>query len=744
MPLLDTSDAAVARENLAAATGPVVVIPVYNGHDDVVQCLESFARWSPDAPLLVVDDASPDRRFVHVVEALSASVRAPVVLFRRDTNGGFVGACNSAFEIAGRSDVIVVNSDVVLTEGWYDRMVAAAASSSLVATVSTLTNHGTILSVPVRNTPLPQVMVPLSVEEVGRRVADSAVRLYPTLPTAIGHCALITRRALDLLGGFDTTFGRGYGEEVDFSQRAIRLGMKNIGADDVFVFHRGGGSFGEEDRVRQTENEKIINARYGWYEKTVFAAKYDVSSPLTVALGRASVAMRGLRIAIDGRALGQHAAGTQQVILEAAASLSVHPKVSEVQLWIAGPLPSYAADRLAGLSVQVHDVAALPSREAGPSLPAADIAYRPYQATEPEDIDLLRRLGTWVVVNQLDTIAFSNPTYFAGPQHWLRYRANTHLVFASVDGIAYLSESSRREARSEGLVDGHVQEAVVYNPAGFEPGTVASRPGPLADRPGPFLLVLGVSYHHKNRALVVRAVRTMAGRGWGGTLVLAGAMPPSGSSMGDEAAEFLADPALRNRVVQLGGVTDAEKKWLFDNSDLLLYPSVVEGFGLVPFEAAAHGLASLSSRQTSLSEVLPADIPVLEDFTVEGLADAIESLLADATKREAIVSALRDGARRFDGASTAGHLVELFDRVMMRPPRRSVAVVDDMGGVATWDERLRKLLKPAALPRTVPPGRLVKLGSRAPTVKRILSPEGSRRQEMIRASANRYRRFLRK
>lgn len=744
MSFLETSNVAEARSVLAEDLSTVVVVPVYNGHDDLVQCLESFYLHTPEAPLLVVDDASPDQRYVPLLRALADRDGRRTVLLRRETNGGFVGACNTAFDATGRADVILVNSDVVLTEGWFEGMRAAAVSSTLVATVSVLTNHGTILSVPFRNRPVPQLPFDLTPAEAGRRVASAGLRLYPDIPTAVGHCVLVTRRAIDLLGGFDDAFGRGYGEEVDFSQRAIRAGLKNICADDVFVFHRGGGSFGHEENVLRETNESTVNARYPWYVKAVQVAEEDHTSPLAVALSRASVALRGLRVAIDGRALGPLLAGTQQVIIETAAALSTHPAVSELHLWVNQRLPRYASNRLAGLPIVVQQTA---DRHFDPKVlhqPEVDVAYRPYQITSPDELELLTNVGAWVVVNQLDTIAYSNPSYFATTSQWLKYRSTTQLVLSTVDGIAYLSESSRREARAVGLVGDKVTDGVVYNAASFDPIAESREPEALKGRDKPLLVVVGVSYHHKNRPLVVRAIRILKERGWRGTLVLAGATPPAGSSLGDEVVELINDPSLRDCVVQLGAIAEEEKRWLFDNAALLLYPSVVEGFGLVPFEAAAYGLASISSRQTSLDEVLPDDVPVLDSFTAESLADTIDRLMGDEGERRRIVESLSRRAGDFTAESTANLLVHLFDRVTRSAPRRTAAIVDEQGELVAWNPRLVPILDRMRAERTVEPGGFVNLGKRVPALKRLVSPPDSRRQAAIRHTANRLRRLLKK
>lgn len=744
MSFLETSNSADAQSALSVDSRTVVVVPVYNGHDDVVQCLESIYRWTPGSPLLVVDDASPDQRFVPLLRALAERDGRTTVLLRRASNGGFVGACNTAFGAAGRADVILVNSDVIVTEGWYDRMTTAAQSSTLVATVSTLTNHGTILSVPFRNRPVPQLPFDLTPDEAGRRVAAAGLRVYPDIPTAVGHCVLITRSAIDLIGGFDDAFGRGYGEEVDFSQRAVRAGMKNVLADDVFVFHRGGGSFGHEESQAQRDNERIVNARYPWYVKSVQVAEDTDTSPLAVALSRASIALRGLRVGLDGRALGPFMAGTQQVIIETAAALSTHPAVSELHLWVNQSLPRYAAERLAGLPIVVQQMSDRNFDPKTRSKPEVDIAYRPYQITSPDELSLLVNVGTWVVVNQLDTIAYSNPSYFSTTSQWLNYRSTTQLVLSAVDGVAYLSESSRREARAVGLIDDGMTDGVVYNAASFDPIRDIRKPAALVERPGPLLLVVGVPYHHKNRPLVVRAVKILKDSGWQGTLVLAGASPPAGSSLGDETTEFINDPSLRDHVVQMGAISEEEKRWLFENSALLLYPSVVEGFGLVPFEAATYGLASISSRQTSLDEVLPIDIPVLDDFTPESLASTIEHLLRDDNERRRIVEALTRRAKYFSAESTAALLVHLFERVTRHPPRRTAAIIDERGELTSWNPRLIPVLDRMRTERTIEPGGFVNLGKKIPALKRVVSPEGSRRQAAIRSLINRVRRFLKK
>ena len=200
--------------------------------------------------MLVADDASLDPACARLVEEVNAANpdRPPVAYHRQPENVGFVHNVNQALRMLAPADVIVLNSDCVVAKGWYEGMRRAAMSDTRVATVSSLTNHGTIVSVPERNRPAPSLPQNWSLDDAAAAVRASSPGLHPALPAAIGHCVYIRRRALDLVGPFDEAFAPGYEEEVDFSQRCTRQGLSHVLADDVLVLHHGSGSFSGRPR----------------------------------------------------------------------------------------------------------------------------------------------------------------------------------------------------------------------------------------------------------------------------------------------------------------------------------------------------------------------------------------------------------------------------------------------------------------------------------------------------------------
>ena len=108
-------------------------------------------------------------------------------------------------------------------------------------------------------------------------------------------------------------------------------------------------------------------------------------------------------------------------------------------------------------------------------------------------------------------------------------------------------------------------------------------------------------------------------------------------------------------MVELGAVSEAEKAWLLGRAGLVLYPTVYEGFGLVPFEAAAHSVPCMWAAGTSLSELLDDDAASLVAWDPAASADRALELMRDERERELNVGLIRRAAERltWDGAPRA-------------------------------------------------------------------------------------------
>lgn len=256
-----------------------IIVPAYQAAEDLARCLDSLERTLPAGTRVwVADDASPNPAVPELIARHAASSRLAIESVRREKNLGFIGNVNRAFVETAPDDVILFNADAWATPGWYEAMLACAASDARIATVTPWSNNAEICSLPefCRAAPVPSEE---EAERSARAAREVGAPTYPELPTGVGFCMFVRRATLDAIGDFDAaTFGRGYGEENDFCQRAIGHGWRNVLCDAAYVVHRGGASFGPEGHTPGGENLARLVARYPHYNAQV--ADFILRDPL--------------------------------------------------------------------------------------------------------------------------------------------------------------------------------------------------------------------------------------------------------------------------------------------------------------------------------------------------------------------------------------------------------------------------------------------------------------------------------
>ncbi len=257
----------------AAVVGAVaqaidVVVPVYNAVRDLERCVDSVLAHT-DRPyrLVLIDDASPDPAIAVYFAALARRGLPHVVLLRNRRNRGFPRTANRGMRLSN-ADVVLLNSDAVVTRGWLSALARCAESSSGIGTITPFSNNAEICSFPrfcVANDP----GTGDDAERIRVALAQSAVPTYPTLPTGIGFCFYIKRAVIDAIGVFDPAFGPGYGEENDFCMRALAAGYRSVLCDDAYVLHVGGRSFEGQKRDLGARNLALLLERHPHYAKIV-------------------------------------------------------------------------------------------------------------------------------------------------------------------------------------------------------------------------------------------------------------------------------------------------------------------------------------------------------------------------------------------------------------------------------------------------------------------------------------------
>ncbi len=387
-----------------------------------------------------------------------------------------------------------------------------------------------------------------------------------------------------------------------------------------------------------------------------------------------------LWVTIDARALDGTLMGTQILVLELTRALA-HTEALRLRVLI------YAEQIDPGtleLLRELPDTKILAVEEVDENTPASPVLHRPQQAFSQEDIGLAWQLGERVVLSQLDLIAYRNCDYFPDAGAWEDYRRASRHGMIAAERVLVLSEHTRGELIDEGLVA--PERIRVISPGlNHRPGEAPRQPKALQTRfevgheksessePDPeFLLCLGADYRHKNRVFALRLLAALRERhNWQGALVLAGTHVEYGSSREAEREALNAHPQLRETVIELGPVAEAEKEWLMRHAAAVVYPSEYEGFGLVPYESAMRGVPCLYAAQSSLAEGAMGEAATIVPGDPVQSAEAAFALLSDPQARARHVQLLADAARELTWERAAAATVEAYREAARAPVREA-------------------------------------------------------------------------
>ncbi len=256
-----------------------IIVPVYNAADDLKRCVDSILLCTNgDYRLLLIDDASPDPAIGVYFEEIRSRGLPQVHCVSNENNIGFTLTANRGMSSArAGADVVLLNSDTIVTRGWLDKLARCAQSDPCIGTITPFSNNAEICSLPrfCENNPWPPER---DTEPMVRALELAAVPSYPELPTGVGFCLYIRRTLIDSIGAFDPVFGLGYGEENDFCMRAACAGFRNVLCDDAFVVHLGGSSFGAKRSDLARRNMAILLEHHPDYLDIVGA--YIAADPL--------------------------------------------------------------------------------------------------------------------------------------------------------------------------------------------------------------------------------------------------------------------------------------------------------------------------------------------------------------------------------------------------------------------------------------------------------------------------------
>ncbi|NES79827.1 MULTISPECIES: tetratricopeptide repeat protein [unclassified Okeania] len=259
-----------------------VIVPVYRNLKVTQQCLERVIQSQRNRPykITVINDCSPEPEIHTYLDELANS--GQIKLIKHAKNEGFVRSVNNGMMSDTQSDVVLLNSDAYVTDYWLDYLREAVYKEERIATGTPFSNNATIFSYPINCQETEDIPKDLTLEELAQICRQVNQNVTIEVPSGHGFCLYIRRDALREVGYFDAeTWGKGYGEEVDWCQRALDLGWRHIAATGVFIQHVGSQSFVGDKTDLLNRSLKLIRKKYPEYDLVI--QEFIKSDPFATA-----------------------------------------------------------------------------------------------------------------------------------------------------------------------------------------------------------------------------------------------------------------------------------------------------------------------------------------------------------------------------------------------------------------------------------------------------------------------------
>jgi glycosyltransferase involved in cell wall biosynthesis len=111
------------------------------------------------------------------------------------------------------------------------------------------------------------------------------------------------------------------------------------------------------------------------------------------------------------------------------------------------------------------------------------------------------------------------------------------------------------------------------------------------------------------------------------------------------------------RVTMLGYVSESEKASLYRHCQLLVFPSLAEGFGLPVLEAFESGVPVITSAGSALLEIAGDAAVTVDPLCVEEIANAMSLVVDNNHLASELVARGRERARHFSWQATSGAIL---------------------------------------------------------------------------------------
>jgi|GEM_PF-588166 len=639
-----------------------VIIPIYDAYEDTRKCIESVLAYTATPfQLILINDASKDKRIYEYLTYLSRNSISEIHVIHNHENLGFVRSVNKGL-IRSKNDVIILNSDTIVTQNWIGKMHMAAYSSCQIATVTPLSNNASIYSI------CRSIDETTDINILARHLEDftSSNNYNPIkIPTAVGFCMFVKREVIKKIGLFNEIYGRGYNEENDFCMRAFRRGYIHVADCSTFVYHKGQASFQDGRDELENKNSKILHAMYPEYPALVSSFKSRILESIRKEMSDTRTeAFPQMKIGISANLLGLNIAWTGcHMYINSLLKEFYNTDEFKYKKRFYSFIHISSQKMYHKLNFLQNRIFARNSQDILLHGPTLDVFHRAYQCYSVYDLFSLFR-GRVSVITIHDLISYKNESYFKSVEDHFLYKKLMRLSLLLADRIIAISHHNKIDILNNFDISADKID-VVHHGIDQKYLSVKNRNKDTSiflkkkfGIHGSYILYVGTDFPHKNLKNLLLAYTALCDKKKiNYSLVLAG---PSASKQYRNSLKKYTS----NAVIFLDYIQEEDMVDLYASASLFVYPSLYEGFGFPILEAMACGVPVVASRATSIPEVVGDAAYIVDCTSVHELSSAINTMLFDETIRNLYRERGFKRIKEFTWEKTARETCQVYDKAL--------------------------------------------------------------------------------
>jgi|GEM_PF-1638507 len=237
-----------------------ICIVTYNRLDLLQSCIESILQYTnyPNYEILIYSNGCSDgtQDYIEKLQSDHSNIRSIL----SDDNKVFVEPNNILMELAGYTDIVLLNNDVEVTDSWLSELRHSARLNEVCGIVGAkilypdgrLQEYGS------------EVYADGSGANIGKGddPNDQAYSKIQSVSYVSGCCMYIKRSTIGRIGKFDMTYAPCYYEDSDYCYRAWQSGITTIVTPKSIIIHKEGASAGTDLSVGFKKYQSINRAKF--------------------------------------------------------------------------------------------------------------------------------------------------------------------------------------------------------------------------------------------------------------------------------------------------------------------------------------------------------------------------------------------------------------------------------------------------------------------------------------------------